>query len=237
MLILKCIAAVCFLACPKCGGICKTNIGGAKVKAVKAIIYTLALGGLAYLIATLVKYFDSFYPFFKDFFLYIKAEDKIPSGITSSEIVLCTVSGVLLIVGLIVYLANMANRGLRPIGFLPFLYSSIAGCLTFGLYYGAMSFGGLSETDKLPVWMLVVMLVGAAAFLGQFIYLIVTRTWRAIPLCFFYLLLGFCAMILVLLSIRMLLYAIGLIIIAVVMLSCGHKKRIVDKDGTVYEEI
>lgn len=203
----------------------------------KVILYILTLAALGYLIAELVRHFDSFYPFFKEFFLYIESPVRPASGITSAEIVWCSISGVVLLIGVICYLVNMAELGLLPISLPAVIYAAVSGFLLFGVYYGALTLHEITEADPLPVGILIAMGVGAAAFLGLFVYLIVTRTFRAIPLIPIYLFIGLAAAVLILLAIRAVLYAIALAVIAAVMLSFNTKKRIVDRDGTVYEEV
>jgi len=204
---------------------------------VKSVIYILGVISAGWLAWEIYTYFYALSPWFRDFFMDIEAESFPTAVISVPEIIGCIVAVILFIAALVVYLMNMSNLGYRPFQLLYLIAAAVAGFLIFGIYYGSLWLK-LYDDPNAKTAITVMMIAGAVIYVAELVVMIIKKTFRAVPLWLFYILLGYLISVLAIAVVQAVLLLIGIAVIAGIWGSFGSgKKRIRGSDGKIYEEI
>lgn len=213
-----------------------SNNGIRKTSAGAVIVYILGLisyGALGYLVYSNIELVHSWIP---DFCFDFNDGSNTGSNAEPSTVVFCVIASLMAVFATVVYLSNMSNKGYRPMQLSFIIAEFVSMFLIFGVYYIALMLNLLDRNNAEKVIM-GFQIAGTVILAVELIFLIVYKTWRAIPLFFLYIITGYIATVLVLGIVRAILLLVIIIVMFIVFGGGGGKKRIVDKDGTVYEEI
>lgn len=209
------------------------------MKVFKYVIYILALLSLVALAYQIYTNFAQISIGFNEFAFDMKpAEDYVPMSMSAGQIVLCVLAALMFVFGSIVYIGNMSNLGYQPMQLVHFIITSVGCLMTVGMYYFSIFLKGNGFWSADNKVVRIIQIIGCVVLLAELIFLVIQKTLRAVPLWIIYLILGYLVTVLVVAIVQIVIYLIAFAVICIVALSLGNgKKRIVDKDGNVYEEV